>query len=193
MIPAAFHGHALRDDIDACGYFPDLVTDIVGTAVGDEQIVGHLVHHEATFDRDQVHRHLTVLVLTETRFLVTHTDESQQNNSRRIEAATTSETVPLGTLGPVSVATIVQDPEQHAAGGSTLAEVWLTVNWGTLRQLDLKPATCDNPECEADHGYTGSAAAEDLVIRMSAAADGGDQLSKMVRFANLLQQRAGRR
>jgi hypothetical protein len=193
VIPAASHGHALREDIDACGYFPDLVADSVAAALGDEPIVAHLVHHEATFDRDQVHRHLTVLVLTETRFIVTHTDEAEQNTSGRIEAATTSEVVPLSQLGTVSIATIVSDPESHAAGRSTLAEVWLTVNWGTLRQIDLKPAECDNPDCEADHGYTGTAAGEDLVIRMSSAADGSENLGRMVRFATLLQHRAGRR
>ncbi|WP_028708349.1 DUF5998 family protein [Propionicicella superfundia] len=193
MIPAASSGSALREDIDACGYFPDLVADIVAAALGDEAIVAHLVHHEATFDRDQVHRHLTVLVLTETRFLVTHTDEAEQNTSGRIEAATTSEVVPLTQLGTVSIATVVQDPENHALGRSSLGEVWLTVNWGTLRQIDLKPAGCDNPDCEADHGYTGTAAGEDLVIRMSAAADGTENLGRMVRFATLLQHRAGRR
>lgn len=193
MIPAASHGSVLRDDIDACGYFPDLVADIVSTALGDEPLLGHLVHHEATFDRDQVQRHLTVLALTATRFVVTHTDEAEGSLSGRIEAATTSEVVPLPQLGTVSIATVVQDPELHAKGKSSLSEVWLTVNWGTIRQIDLKPAVCDNPECEADHGYTGTAAGEDLVLRMSSAADGAENLGKMVRFATLLQQLTGRK
>jgi hypothetical protein len=183
----------MRADIAACGYFPDLVADTVSTVLGDEPIVAHLVHHEATFDRDQVHRHLTVLVLTESRFLVVHTDEGEGSAPGHMEAATTSEVVPLTRLNTVNVATVVANPERHAVGRSTLSEVWLTVSWGTMRQIDLKPAACDNPECEADHGYTGTAAGEDLILRMSAAADGGDALARMHRFATLLQHRTGRR
>ncbi len=182
----------MREDIDACGYFPDLVTDIVATTVGDEPVQGHLVHHEATFDGDELHRHLTVIVLTDTRFIVCHVDEGE-GKPGQMQAATTSEAVPLRALGAVSVATVVDQPQHHAAGRSAVTEVWLTVNWGALRQLDLKPAGCDNPECEADHGYVGTAAGEDLVIRMSVAADGQDSISKMMRFATLLQSRVGRR
>lgn len=189
---AAELGSALREDIAACGYFPDLVSDIVGTTVGDESLLGHLVHHEATFDRDALHRHLTVLALTDTRFIVCHVDEDD-GKPGQMQAATTSEAVPLHALGTVSVATMVNHPQHHAAGRSEVAEVWLTVNWGALRQLDLKPAACDNPECEADHGYIGSATGEDLVLRMSVAADGKDSIAKMMQFATLLQARVGPR
>lgn len=189
---AAELGSTMREDIDACGYFPDLVTDIVATTLGDEAVQGHLVHHEATFDRDELHRHLTVLVLTDTRFIVCHVDEAE-GAPGQMQAATTSEAIPLSALGTVSVATIVSDPQHHAAGRSAIAEVWLTVNWAGLRQLDLKPAACDNPECEADHGYVGTSTGEDLIIRMSVAADGSDNIAKMMKFATLLQSRVGRR
>ena len=33
------------------------------------------VHHEPTFDRDEVRRHLTVVVLTPSRLILAHTDE----------------------------------------------------------------------------------------------------------------------
>ena len=65
----------LQADVAACGYFPDLVTDGVLLALGDEPLVEHLVHHEATFSEDSLHRHLTVLALTATRLVVGHTDE----------------------------------------------------------------------------------------------------------------------
>ena len=61
---------SLRADVAACGYFPDLVSDGVLLALGDEPLVRHLVHHEATFQEDSLHRHLTVLALTETRLVV---------------------------------------------------------------------------------------------------------------------------
>ena len=67
--------HAMRDDVAACGYFPDLISDGMELALGDEPLVRHLVHHEATFSEDSLNRHLTVLGLTDTRLVVSHTDE----------------------------------------------------------------------------------------------------------------------
>jgi hypothetical protein len=44
-----------------------VVADGVAGAVAGEQVVGFFVHHEPTFDRDEVRRHLSVVVLTPTR------------------------------------------------------------------------------------------------------------------------------
>ena len=41
-----------------------------------------------------------------------------------------------------------------------------------MRRIDLEQAGCADPECEADHGYTGTMVGDDLTVRMSAAADG---------------------
>ena len=38
-----------------------------------------------------------------------------------------------------------------------------------MRRIDLEQAGCADPDCEADHGYTGSMAGDDLTVRMSAA------------------------
>ena len=53
---------ALRADIQTCGYFPDLVLDSVLLTVADEEIVDFVVHQEPTFNHDQIHRHVTILV-----------------------------------------------------------------------------------------------------------------------------------
>ena len=63
-------GGALRLEIEACGYFPDLVEDTITLALADEELVDFVVHHEPTFNRDEIHRHVTVLALTPTRLLV---------------------------------------------------------------------------------------------------------------------------
>ena len=36
----------------------------------------------------------------------------------------------------------------------------------------MGPASCGDPQCEADHGYSGTIAQEDIVLRISAEADG---------------------
>ena len=65
----------LRRAIDRTGYYPEVVADGVDAAVAGEQVVSFYVHHEPTFDRDEVRRHLSVVVLTPTRLVLAHTDE----------------------------------------------------------------------------------------------------------------------
>ena len=71
------------------------------------------------------------------------------------------------------------------AGGAP-AEVVLTVGWGAVARLDLEPAGCSDPACEADHGYTGTATADDLVVRVSAQGDGSDAVGQALVFAAAL-------
>jgi len=51
-------------------------------------------------------------------------------------------------------------------------------------------ASCSDPQCEADHGYTGTLVGDDLTVRMSAAADGRDRVARLVSFATALQRAA---
>ena len=73
-------------------------------------------------------------------------------------------------------------------GRSPLAEAWLVVNWGTARRVESEPASCGDPTCDAEHGYTATDLADDLMVRMSAAADGEDALANLVAFGSLLQR-----
>ena len=63
-----------------------------------------------------------------------------------------------------------------APGPTDVSETWLSVGWGAVRRLDIEQATCSDPECEADHGYTGALVGDDLTVRMSSAADGPDRV-----------------
>ncbi len=65
----------LRAEIDRTGYYPEVVADCVASAVAGEKVSSFFLHHEPTFDRDEVRRHLSVLVLTPTRLILAHTDE----------------------------------------------------------------------------------------------------------------------
>ena len=44
-------------------------------ALAEEDLIDFVVHHEPTFNRDEIHRHVTVLALTRTRLIVGHTDD----------------------------------------------------------------------------------------------------------------------
>ncbi len=65
-----------RQAIDHTGYYPEVVADgVFSAAVAGEDVLSFYVHHEPTFDRDEVRRHLTVAVLTPSRLILAHTDE----------------------------------------------------------------------------------------------------------------------
>ena len=55
-------------------------------------------------------------------------------------------------------------------------------------RVDLEPAGCEDPQCEADHGYTGVLASDDFSLRVSAAADGQDAVARLLSFAEQLSR-----
>ena len=174
----------LRRAIDHTGYYPEVVSDGVFSAVGGEELVAFYLHHEPTFDRDEVRRHLTVAVLTPTRLILAHTDEHPGDDLLPDPYTSTStEAVSLSAIRSVVVTRMIANP---TAGPSSPAEAVVTVGWGGVGRIDLEPAGCADPECDADHGYTGVIAGDDFSLRVSAAADGGDAVGKLLGFAEAL-------
>jgi hypothetical protein len=177
----------LRRDLDRAGYYPDLVADILDVALGGEPATAHLVLPETTFDDAEVRRHVTVLVLTATRLVVAHVDDMPADSEHpSASASATTETVPLRELRTVGMTHVVGDPSAYRAGRTPPVEVTLALGWGSVSRVDLEPAACDDPECTADHGLTGAITPDDLVVRVSAAAEGADAVKAAVRFARLL-------
>ncbi len=182
----------LRKDIERSGYYPDLVSDALETALGGEDLGAYVVHHEATFDRDQLRRHVTVLALTPTRLIVGHTDEHGHQGLDGSDipgtfATASTEGVRLEKVDSVVVTRVVSDPAQHRPGGPA-AEVVLTIGWGAVNRIELEPAACADPACEADHGLTGTSSNDDFSIRVSEAADGADVVRQVLDFAAALSQ-----
>lgn len=176
---------ALATEIEQCGFYPELVLDSVELALGGQPLLGHLIHHEATFTGNDIHRHLTVLAVTPTRLLVGHTDE--QPSPSGTQAISSVESVALERIYSVVLTRVLQRPERFAQGEAVLYETWLTLGWGSIRRVDLEPAGCADPECVADHGFTGTQTADDFTLRMSQAADGAASSQALVDFAALLQ------
>ena len=176
---------ALRQDIQRSGYYPELVAEALDTALGGEEPANFVVQHEATFDRDELRRHITVLVLTATRLIVCHVDEHAPEGVGNNLASASTEAVRLERVDSVVVTRVVSDPAAHRPGGPT-AEVVLTIGWGAVSRIDPEPAGCQDPACEADHGYTGTATNDDLSVRVSEAADGGAVVARVLEFAGAL-------
>ncbi|WP_081683953.1 DUF5998 family protein [Granulicoccus phenolivorans] len=183
----------LRGDLASCGYFPELVEDTVNLGVGDEPLIEFVVHHEPTFNLDEIRRHLTVLALTPTRLVISHTDEQPADGERggTGQGASSCESIGLAGINTVALTRVVSSPENYRRGDPA-QEAWLSVSWGAMRRIDWEPATCADPDCEADHGVTGAITPDDLTVRMSATADGAERVERLVRFGTLLQQYTGR-
>jgi hypothetical protein len=132
----------LRSAIERSGYYPTLVAEAVESAVGSDSVEAFLVHQETTFDANEVRRHVTVLVLTGTRFIVSHIDEQGADDTSPVPYATTStESVTIGRISSVVVSRVVANPEQYTRG-TLPREVVLTIGWGAVSRIDLEPAAC---------------------------------------------------
>jgi Family of unknown function (DUF5998) len=181
----------LRATIAASGYYPEVVTESVFAAVAGEDVESFLVHHEPTIDeRDEVRRHVTVLVLTPTRLILGHTDEHAPDDLLPEPYTTsTAEAVLLSAVKNVMVSRIVANPAHYSGSSDRASEAVLTISWGAVGRIDLEPAGCGDPECEADHGYTGTLSGDDFSLRVSAAAEGPTAVSELLGFADALSAR----
>jgi hypothetical protein len=191
MSDADLGTHDLRTAIEKSGYYPDVVWDAVQAAVAGERVDSFLVHHEPTIDeRDEVRRHVTVLVLTPSRLILAHTDEHAPDDLLPAPYTSSStEAVTLSSVRSVVVNRMVANPESYAGSSSPVPganEAVLTIGWGAVGRIDLEPAGCADPECEADHGYTGLLTSDDFSLRVSAAAEGPEAVTNLLRFSDAL-------
>ena len=192
MQPTLTESARLRRAVERAGYYPELVLDSLSTALGDENVVSFLVHHEATFDREELRRHITVLVLTATRLIVAHVDEHPPDDEAALaHASSSTEAVRLELIQSVVVTRVIADPAGYEPGRAP-TEVVLTLGWGAVNRIDLEPARCADPNCEADHGLTGTSANDDLTVRLSETADGGDVVNQALTFAAALSAASAR-
>ncbi|MCB0917019.1 MAG: phosphodiesterase [Actinobacteria bacterium] len=182
----------MREEIERSGYYPEIVLDSLETVLAEEDVIDFVVHHEATFDREELRRHATVLVMTPTRLLMQHTDEHPADEIySHPYASSVTNAVRLTAISNVMVTRILANPENYQAG-ATPSEVILTIGWGAASRLELEPATCGDPQCEADHGYVGGVTGDDLNLRFASAADGDGVVQRALGFTQRLAEATGK-
>lgn len=182
----------LRAAIERSGYYPALVAEAVEAAVGGEPVRSYLVHQETTFDHDVVRRHITVLALTSSRLVIAHADDHADERTGNEEVATaTTESVPLSAVRGVMLTHVVPKPQDYDPG-SLGREITLTLGWGAVSRIDLLPATCADPSCDAEHGFEGTVSSDDISLRVSADAEGEAALRQALSFAQELSASIGR-
>ncbi|MGL4172470.1 MAG: DUF5998 family protein [Actinomycetota bacterium] len=177
----------LRRDIDRAGYYPEVVADVLDVAIAGESVAAHFVYVETTFDAD-VRRHLSVFVLTATRFITAHADDHDSDGPDgppHPYATVSSESVPLSGIRSVVVSHVIPRPDRYRSE-TGVRDLTLTVGWGAVHRVDLQPAGCADPDCTSDHGYTGTMTAEDVAVRVSTDADGPHVVRAALSFARSL-------
>ena len=126
-------------------------------------------------------------MLTPSRLVVAHTDEHEADDMiPEPYTSTSTEAIPLSSVRSVVVTRMVTNP---TSGPAPAAEAVVTIGWGGVSRIDLEPAGCQDPDCEADHGYTGVLASDDFSLRVSSAADGQDKVDELLDFAENLSAR----
>lgn len=168
----------------SAGYFPQTAEASMERSLRGRRIIAHLVRPETTFDGAEVRRHLTVLLLTRTHLLVTHLDDDPADALNPSQVVATTERLRLSRIGAVGLSQVFDTDGQSVRG--TEAEVTLGISWGGSSRVDLDRAVCEDPECQADHGYTGSVAPADLALRVSALADGDRAVADAIAFHEAL-------
>jgi hypothetical protein len=163
-------------------------------------LMGDQVLHEAQKAMDaarsktdiEVRRHITVVVLTDHRLILCHTDEHAPDDLLpEPYTSTSTEAISLSSVRSVVVNRMVANPATFAGGGEpTPSEAVLTVGWGGINRIDLEPAACSDPDCDADHGYTGMVVSDDFSLRVSSAADGQGAVDDLLVFAESLSARS---
>ncbi len=185
--------HTLEQAVAVAGYYPALASSVLRRAIGDESVQAHFVHAETTFDDREVRRHMTVLVLTQSRLLRMHIDDGSGHSVEGAhEASATIETAMLSAVTHTAMTHVVHHPENFADGDAP-SELVLAVGWGVHSRIELEPASCGDDNCDADHGYTGGITGDDTLVRASAIADGEETVRALEDFADALQRALGTR
>lgn len=180
-------GHSLDAALQKAGFYPRLVADVVDDALDGRECVAHLVHLETHFDRAEVRRHITVLVLTADMLVITHVDDQQLDEAgEQMVAQVSTESVPVAQIRSVVLSYMYTQPHNYKPS-DPVRELTLSIAWSGGQRLDMGPASCGDPQCEADHGYSGTIAQEDIVLRISAEADGLQAVQEAKLFARALR------
>ncbi len=129
--------------IERSGYYPGIIADAVSAAVGSEQVVSYFVHHDAHFDPGmEVRRHMTVLALTPTRLVYSHTDEYPADENvpdSRPQAETSTEAVRCSRISTVALTRVIPEPANYQRGVTVPSWSPCTVATRTARPTTATP------------------------------------------------------
>lgn len=177
---------SLVESIERAGYFPTTALNAMRRAVGEVPLSAYLVRPETTFDGPEVRRHLTVLALSQTHLYVIHLDDEIADALNPMQVVVSTERVRLDHIGSIALAQVFDTDGSTVS--ESLAEVTIGLSWGAHSRIEMERAWCDDPECHADHGFTGSSQKSDLMVRVSALAEGTAAVDEALEFFDVLNR-----
>ncbi|OKL49945.1 DUF5998 family protein [Boudabousia marimammalium] len=163
----------LVKDIEYSGVHPQVVLRVTSQALGVEQAKAWYVQTETTLDGAKLLRHVTVALLTDKRLLRVHVDDDATQTTAVFDAV---------RLADVKTHAVSYVYTNDNTGELKVKEAIMSLNWQTVRRVDLEPATCGDVNCAADHGYTGSTMPDDFNLRVSTEVEGDEAVSKYELF-----------
>ena len=105
------------------------------------------------------------LVITKSRrsFIQVHIDEADNHS-----AVVTSAVHSIRAIRGVSVQEVFADPTDN----EEISEITISVDMASQRRSDIESLRCDDPSCQADHGFQARTYPDDVTIRISQLGDG---------------------
>ena len=178
----------VKKDIDESGYYPELTAMLIEQSLFGEKVLTHILHMETHMDLEAIHRHVTVLVVTPTRLLLTHVDDEMEiSPGAPPRGVTATDSVALNKVGNVLMTRLYADPANYTPGERPV-EVAIALSWGNMRRLEIFPESCADPSCENDHGFGGTVANDDLTLRISQDAEGAAAVAQAEDFGLILRE-----
>ncbi len=169
-------------------FYSNLVLENVLELVASETVFGFLLDSTTSFENDGLVRQQLILVVTPTRLLVCFTEELPAgmvpDNPANLRINT--ESVPLSKVGTCQAQKYYQVDLERPDSSPALNEVIVSLNWTSTQTIDFGPASCDDPECQNEHGYTGQIRQGDYSAKYSVAADGEYWVEHALAFVSAL-------
>lgn len=126
-----------------------VLADLAAAVKDIQPITGYFIRPETVFDRDSVFDSVSVFVLTP-RFLAIIVTDVTYELSPAGDFVTTTQIVNLDRIADFQVIRrrVLEGPQ-----AGSISTVHMRLRWGNGWGADIRPASCDDPTCEADHGY----------------------------------------
>jgi hypothetical protein len=140
-------------------FAPDspIVADVAAALRPLDPMEAFFIRPETVFDQDSVFDAVAVYVLTARHLVIVATDVTYELSPAG-DFVTTTQVVPLTHIRDYQIVRrrVLDGPEK-----GTLAAISLRLRWGGGWNVDVRPAACDDPTCEADHGYVAMGQTDD--------------------------------
>lgn len=167
-------------EIESLGFYPDIVARSLKRALGGVEPLACVFQVEAAFDHGSMFNHLNALAVTSQALVQLHVDEQEDGT-----ALIASAIHPLRYIRGISFMEVVAAPQM---GEGSTQEVIIALNLNAVKRSDVEPARCDDPMCDAEHGFTMVSVPDDVNMRFSVAADGVDALQRAEHFVDVVRQ-----